>query len=305
VRYVEGDATRDFGFTGQRHDGTGLAYMHARYYDPCLNRFVSPDTIVPNPANPQGLNRYLYVYGNPLADTEPSGHSPYPPGCEASPGCMAWYDEHGEDASGGSSGTEEPEPHVECTLTTLEPLGSTWLETLWTHEFCLANTGGSLIRTVEIKGATWVYQYNLTGDQADDLTLVLAMNVMPDPLLAEVRYEVVAALSDEAISEILGEGLPGVGTIWGWWDLAAEYTFSRVTTVLHQFKAAHRTPVGRDTIVQEMTVTVVGPVFSPNCARSYYAVFAQAPNGDVSRAVHISEFYGPRLNRVLEGLVEG
>jgi len=41
-----------------------------------LNRFVSPDTIVPNPANPQSLNRYSYVYNNPLLYTDPSGHDP-------------------------------------------------------------------------------------------------------------------------------------------------------------------------------------------------------------------------------------
>ena len=34
-------------YTGQRLDGTGLVYYHARYYDPSLARFVSPDSIVP------------------------------------------------------------------------------------------------------------------------------------------------------------------------------------------------------------------------------------------------------------------
>jgi RHS repeat-associated protein len=34
-------------YTGQRVDGTGLLYYHARYYDPGLARFISPDSIVP------------------------------------------------------------------------------------------------------------------------------------------------------------------------------------------------------------------------------------------------------------------
>ena len=34
-------------YTGQRLDGTGLLYYHARYYDPNLARFISPDSIVP------------------------------------------------------------------------------------------------------------------------------------------------------------------------------------------------------------------------------------------------------------------
>jgi hypothetical protein len=41
---------------------------------PYINRFLSADTIVPGAANPQALNRYSYVLGNPLKYTDPSGH---------------------------------------------------------------------------------------------------------------------------------------------------------------------------------------------------------------------------------------
>ena len=34
-------------YTGQRKDDTRLLYYHARYYDPGIARFVSPDSIVP------------------------------------------------------------------------------------------------------------------------------------------------------------------------------------------------------------------------------------------------------------------
>jgi RHS repeat-associated protein len=34
-------------YTGQQRDDTGLLFYNARYYDPVLGRFVSPDTIVP------------------------------------------------------------------------------------------------------------------------------------------------------------------------------------------------------------------------------------------------------------------
>ncbi|MFZ1754285.1 MAG: RHS repeat-associated core domain-containing protein [Caldilineaceae bacterium] len=33
-------------FTGQKSDGTGLLYYNARYYDPALGTFLSPDTMV-------------------------------------------------------------------------------------------------------------------------------------------------------------------------------------------------------------------------------------------------------------------
>ncbi|HVF98953.1 MAG TPA: RHS repeat-associated core domain-containing protein [Chloroflexia bacterium] len=43
-----GISVTDLNYTGQRKDDTGLLYYHARYYDPSLARFVSPDSIVPS-----------------------------------------------------------------------------------------------------------------------------------------------------------------------------------------------------------------------------------------------------------------
>ena len=47
---------------------------NARYYDPALGRFLAADSMVPDPANPQSLNRYSYTLNNPLRYTDPSGH---------------------------------------------------------------------------------------------------------------------------------------------------------------------------------------------------------------------------------------
>jgi len=46
----------------------------ARQFDPALGRFLQADTIIPDPANPQSLNRYSYTLGNPLRYTDPTGH---------------------------------------------------------------------------------------------------------------------------------------------------------------------------------------------------------------------------------------
>ncbi len=47
-----------------------------------LGRFTQPDTLVPEPGNPQALNRYAYTLNNPLKYTDPSGHvfDPYEEG---------------------------------------------------------------------------------------------------------------------------------------------------------------------------------------------------------------------------------
>jgi RHS repeat-associated protein len=61
-------------FTSQILDTTGLYYYGARYYDPGIGRFISPDTVVQDFTNPQTLNRYSYCLNNPLKYTDPSGH---------------------------------------------------------------------------------------------------------------------------------------------------------------------------------------------------------------------------------------
>ena len=40
-----------------------------------LNQFTQPDTIVPDPSNPQDWNRYSYVTNNPVKYNDPSGHA--------------------------------------------------------------------------------------------------------------------------------------------------------------------------------------------------------------------------------------
>jgi len=53
---------------------TGLQYLHARYYDPLLGRFLSPDTWDPNLAGVD-INRYAYVNNDPVNQSDGNGHS--------------------------------------------------------------------------------------------------------------------------------------------------------------------------------------------------------------------------------------
>lgn len=45
-----------------------------RYYDAPTGRFISPDTVVQDPTDPQSLNRYAYVRNNPMIYTDPTGN---------------------------------------------------------------------------------------------------------------------------------------------------------------------------------------------------------------------------------------
>ncbi|QCO41939.1 RHS repeat-associated core domain-containing protein [Leptospira interrogans] len=61
-------------FTGQIEDKeTGLYYYKARYYEPTLGRFLQADTVIA-PDSVNGMNRYMYVDGNPVSYRDPSGH---------------------------------------------------------------------------------------------------------------------------------------------------------------------------------------------------------------------------------------
>jgi RHS repeat-associated protein len=63
------------GFTAQRQDETGLVYLHARYQDPVLGRFIGPDPTVPSNRN-VGLNRYAYATNDPVNHSDTSGLGP-------------------------------------------------------------------------------------------------------------------------------------------------------------------------------------------------------------------------------------
>ena len=82
-----GSSVRDGrGYIGERLDNeTGLQYLHARYYDSLLGRFLSPDRL--DPILPGvDFNRYAYAGNDPANASDPSGmeknddddHTPHP-----------------------------------------------------------------------------------------------------------------------------------------------------------------------------------------------------------------------------------
>jgi RHS repeat-associated protein len=79
------------GFIGERPDvETGLIYLNARYYDPALGRFISPDDWDPTLAG-VGTNRYAYAGNDPVNKADPNGHyvdamGNWYPGTEREPG---------------------------------------------------------------------------------------------------------------------------------------------------------------------------------------------------------------------------
>ncbi|MEZ5845095.1 MAG: RHS repeat-associated core domain-containing protein, partial [Hyphomicrobiaceae bacterium] len=63
------------GYIGEKYDPeTGLQYLHARYYDPVLARFITPDDWNPE-LEGVGTNRYAYAGNDPINGSDPNGHN--------------------------------------------------------------------------------------------------------------------------------------------------------------------------------------------------------------------------------------
>lgn len=64
-------------FAGGREDADiALIELGARWLDPWMGRFISPDPTLPNSHRPTYLNRYVYARNNPLNVVDPSGLAP-------------------------------------------------------------------------------------------------------------------------------------------------------------------------------------------------------------------------------------
>ncbi|MBK7002674.1 MAG: RHS repeat protein [Rhodoferax sp.] len=80
---ANGSTVNPFRYSGKygvMDDGNGLIYMRARFYRPDVARFMSLDALPGEVNNPQSLNRYAYVRGNPIMGVDPSGRH----GCDLS-----------------------------------------------------------------------------------------------------------------------------------------------------------------------------------------------------------------------------
>ena len=72
---VTGTHAESDGYIGEKRDAeTGYIFLHARYYDPMLGRFISPDWWDPH-LKGVGTNRYTYSANDPINKSDRNGHA--------------------------------------------------------------------------------------------------------------------------------------------------------------------------------------------------------------------------------------
>ena len=90
-------------YINQRYDAeAGLTYLHARYHDPLLGRFLTPDTWDPILAGVD-FNRYAYAGGDPVNASDPNGHTWWNP--------STWNWGSSTSSSGNSNSSSFPHNH--------------------------------------------------------------------------------------------------------------------------------------------------------------------------------------------------
>jgi RHS repeat-associated protein len=70
-RFQSGVLRTDYRFTGQRSEEAKFGSLYdygARFYSPYLNRCIQPDSIIPDPGNPQGPESVSFCPSKPLLE---------------------------------------------------------------------------------------------------------------------------------------------------------------------------------------------------------------------------------------------
>jgi RHS repeat-associated protein len=73
-KLISPNTNESAGFANKAFDAsTNLSYMSARYYNPTLGRFISPDPVHFVEGNIHSFNRYAYANNNPMRYIDPTG----------------------------------------------------------------------------------------------------------------------------------------------------------------------------------------------------------------------------------------
>lgn len=168
-------------------------YYKSRYYDPYLARFLEADSVF-NSNSLFGMNRYMYVEGNPVRFNDPSGHRP---STQHAAMMSAYFfssqsDKSAIDQAGAvilagwaTKGQGKRKPFLNYS-------GSTGNRNTQTARKDMGNTFAWAVRSSGLKGIADTFN-KVTGQDyekrsrvtsKDDIGIMLALRYSPDPAFA-------------------------------------------------------------------------------------------------------------------------
>jgi hypothetical protein len=182
-------------------------FYNARWYDPYLNHFTQPDSIVPDPYNPQDWNRYSYARNNPLKYTDPTGHMISE--SDGGGGCSLPKCGQSTTKSGGSSNT-----NIGCGLGCILNGLHKAAELINTVVDAYSGKGHSYSTNAHYVclPVSWI---NCTGAETDDyLSRFQYPGQLPSqPAVAGANYNVFPEKFPNGENTFIGDDWPGSGHI--------------------------------------------------------------------------------------------
>ncbi len=235
------DNITDRGFTGHRENREiGLTYMNARYYLPGVGRFVTADTIVPDPVRPQSFNRYSYVLNSPLKYTDPDGHKEceYANDCSPPPSLPSWWTDADTTRVAVMDYGLFDIKHIRRGYRS----GLFFMEQL---DAAISNGGGNLPVPPSSAGnllwGDYIVDYWVSGDISDDQIMGVLFGMYMD---FEYGYETNQGQRPDLFSSFAPEDLPS--DYIGFWAAVNGYSIDAVPYILENLGNVTPYPFGGD-----------------------------------------------------------
>jgi RHS repeat-associated protein len=176
TRFTSGTTPTKYQYTGQYSYGAefGLSFYNARWVDHELGRFAQADSDVPASQGGQELDRYAFVFNNPVRYVDPSGRSPVCVLGGPSGGCLIWAGLTGANvAAGYEDFDDDAEANLHNYGVELVDGNKTW--NMRDKSAVLAGVSSVAMRMESVKGRSGIALFRESFDTSDTNPLVMVM----------------------------------------------------------------------------------------------------------------------------------
>jgi len=201
-----------------------------------MGRFISPDTVIQNPANPQCFNRYSYCLNNPLKYIDPSGHVVEIGGWDVrdietflDPEYAFMLPFGYLESFANAAGSQEYEAYEAFCEYTEDKLRIQTLENSTTHVMSLnfGDLGPSTYVNAETEKIGDNYEITLNNNLFNDMTLADAPYVASE-INNQVQSQILVCYPGIALPNPI-ELIPGIGSVYTLMNTRQQYNSGEIS----------------------------------------------------------------------------